>query len=272
MNSYKKNIMHLIFCIISFFIGATLLVSCNEAVEGCMEPQASNFNPEADTDCCCTYFKITPNFYLTGNRLDTFRLDSIYLDANQDSFRLLNLNLLGSEWSLRPKDLSTGLSTAVTSINLKQKDNTRVLAQDGFFWIDQATATTVGVSWTEAFRYDSLRFRIGLPSGLKTTDQASIESTTHPLALSTLTVGDSLAGFGLRIHRLRTDDTIRYLLLNSYELGVAVDFTFLHDQENTFPLGIDMTDLLKNITFELQDSATVVKVLEQNIQSSFFTY
>ena len=264
--------MHLIFCIISFFIGATLLVSCNEVVDGCMEPQASNFNPEADVDCCCTYFKITPTFYLTSNRLDTFKLDSIYLDANQDSFRLLNLNLLGSEWSLRPQGLSMGVSTAATNINLKQKDNTRVLVQDGFFWIDKAAATRVGVSWTEALRYDSLRFRIGLPLDLKTTDQASIESTTHPLALATLIVGDSLAGFGLSIHRLGTDDTIQYSLLNSYELGLAVDFTAVHDQENTLPLGIDMRELLQNISFERQDSAALVKALEQNIQTSFFTY
>lgn len=264
--------MQCIFWIVSFFIGATVLVSCNEAIEGCMEPQASNFNPEADTDCCCTYFKVTPTFFLRENSLDTFKVDRTYLDANQDSFKLLNISLLGSEWSLRPQGISEDLSTGATTINLKQTDNTRVLVQDGFFWVDKATATTIGVSWTEALRYDSLSFKVGLPLGIRTTDQTSIETTGHPISLSTLVIGDTLSGLGLTVYRSSVGDTINYLLSGVYDIGLPVDFTSAHDQENTFPLGIDVDKLLTNISFEVQDSTTIIKVLEQNVQNSFFTY
>ena len=158
-SEFVSRLIVLLFC-------AIVTQSCGEAVEGCMVPQASNFDPEADADCCCTYFQLVPQIILKDDRGNTFVLDSMYTDASNDSFKLLNIKVQGSGIRLRSASTNTWSNTGLT-VSVKPENGSRESVADNFSWQDIAVNNSEGLGWIQADRYDSIRFNIGLPANLR---------------------------------------------------------------------------------------------------------
>lgn len=74
-----------------------MFAGCYEPIEGCLDPVAENYRPEADDPCCCDY---PDRGVQVEYRWDTlsFRLNRDYVNEHGDSFRLTGLHYFGRDF------------------------------------------------------------------------------------------------------------------------------------------------------------------------------
>ena len=78
----------LYFICFSFLLIILTLISCLESKEGCLEPNATNFDIEANSNCCCVFPKLTLNHTISYNGQNirsgtkfVYLLDTIVIDT-----------------------------------------------------------------------------------------------------------------------------------------------------------------------------------------------
>lgn len=87
------------------YFGAFLvlfLVSCNTKEEGCLDIRATNFTFDADKSCsdCCTYPKLFFRISHAWNDTLPFRQNQVYTTTENDTFRVVRLDYLFSDFRL----------------------------------------------------------------------------------------------------------------------------------------------------------------------------
>ena len=67
------------------------LVGCYDDKEGCLDPNAVNFDVSADKDCCCQYPALTLNVSWKENDTTFLSLNKVFLDDAQQPYKLLGV-------------------------------------------------------------------------------------------------------------------------------------------------------------------------------------
>lgn len=168
--------MHKIFYILILFIGMT---SCYEQIEGCMDLESSNFGFDADTECdeCCRYPGITISF-VYDYQDTTYMQDSLYLDAGDNRFQVLDFSFYISDVSLESDGvLITSVDTVWVPIS---NENFEIITNDVLRLTDGSRIGRIS-NFKKSGTFDKLHFRVGLEEVIHDIDTSRV-GTTIPLS------------------------------------------------------------------------------------------
>ncbi len=124
----RKNswilIIHLVF--------GLLLVGCYENQEGCLDLYASNFDVDADDDCCCEY----PELQLSiAHQLDStsLQLGQVYKTKSGQTYILTELSFLLSDFALLQADGTwTGIQDTIKLEDQLRPDDAVQISRSSF--------------------------------------------------------------------------------------------------------------------------------------------
>lgn len=153
----------------------SLLFSCYQPKEGCLDSRAVNYDVSADDLCCCTY----PNLYFTIGYFydgEGFRSDRVYY-MGSDSFKISSLDILISDVAL----VKSGDSSGVDSVrNMLLSDGEEMLFRDDFAHLKTGVSRTTIGRFLATDTFDRLDFSFGLNKGLDINPKSL--SSIHPLS------------------------------------------------------------------------------------------
>ncbi len=262
--------------------------ACEEAIEGCVQPRAVNFDPEADVNANCIYYQLELQWqhYSATQPNDTLLPQRFLTDAAGDSFFIESCRILGSKVYLT-KVGDSDPTTSPESLLLSTTDNGNQNIPDNFFGIriDQYAAAAGG--WIERGDFDRLTLQLGLDTTLRgNTPQQFIEGGRPPLPISStleahpFEVGadpflyDSINAIYPTLHLtvVQPDTTVI-----TVQIDDVVPFSFPYvvtakDGENVpIRLRLDYDQLLQGIRWN-SDSSTIANQLSQKLPLSLSTY
>ena len=265
--------------LLTLLLALLMLPACYEPEEGCLDVNASNFDPSADRNCaddCCNYpslnFRI--NHLMGEQNLD---YDSVFYDnGTSDSIRIVKIvyfisevALLGSQNNLVINDELLASTVAGDALSLI----------DDFTLVDYLRGQSYDFGdFRTKGTYDSLTFRIGLNNTVNTIDPSSV-TDGHPLSiqsdsmwLDTLDIGYALAQVSL-VRQSSNSDTLNYFIPtenNSLEVGLGVDLTIDFGETTTISLDVDYLKWLAGIDFVAigENETEVVTKIVNNLPNS----
>lgn len=267
-----------------FFLGITcclLLTACQEKVEGCMDPRAINFDPEADTpsETGCEYYQLELEWqhYAQNAPNDTFRFGNWISDDAGEAFYLDRCNWLGSEVRLTPVGSNIPVSSPAR-VFLYKNDGSVEEAEDNFFlmFLDNFSADATG--WNTLGDFNQLSFKIGVDPTFQIVNPSRTTIEGHPLsatafpylydstttAFSTLELVVVQPTNGNRRIEIRLDDVFDFTF--PYTIGVE------DGQNIPIRIRLDYDILFTGISFSNDTVAAIENKLRQNIPSAFSVY
>jgi len=170
--------------ILLFFLSLLIIgnSACYTDIEGCLDPLASNFNAEADENCCCTYPTISPRWeYKIKERIYTAE-DSIESTAGY-FFRVLDFKIIGGDVLIKGDTiLGTGVEEQML-LNVDGALSNVKRIDDAFFLTPNRYSHSFG-----QYRYkgmvDSLIFHWAPIQRFGQIDTSSFENSSHPLRVA----------------------------------------------------------------------------------------
>ena len=156
-------------------------MACRSSEEGCLDPNALNFQPSADKDCkCCNFSKAQLNTLHRG--LDTseiFELESPFYDAQNTALEAKDIKLLIS--NLQIQDLSDNWHSIQDTINAKYYNGDFAFLPNSFGIITpNKTSIDMGKFVAEG-NYKGFRFIVGLSGQATQIDSRTVRPTNHIL-------------------------------------------------------------------------------------------
>lgn len=174
--------------IVKYLLGLSFiffLYSCYENVEGCLDPNSSNYDVTADIACedCCTYPTLSINLGNFNNDTSYNNVDSIVNNLNQE-FVIEDLQTYLSDFSVSDGTEIYGISETINYTDASGNEQT--ISDDIIRTRPNQLKYTLG-TFIESNDYSSIMLSLGVPEEID--NAQSIEITTdHPLAIA----GDSL--------------------------------------------------------------------------------
>jgi len=270
-----------------------LLFSCTEPEEGCIDVLASNFEINADDDCCadtqeeccCTFPTLRLNLFYKGVATDTLsnassniRLDTYYpLDNLGDSIRIDSFSMFVSD--LTPFDNIAGDSLSVieileiTTIDGDGQTITNSL-QDNIALVEMPLFQFTVGTFRSDISIDEISFNLGLGPNLVNIDPTSVDND-HPLGNEYTVLFDNTAmqylvgriGFTLK---RGLEERIIVQNLESFESFSEqfVNPTFV-DRGSTLDIRmrINILDVFKGIVFDIPNVEIPV-LINENLSTS----
>lgn len=162
MRPKLRNRSYLLSCLC---VLGLLWSGCQEPVEGCLDIEASNFDPTADRDCCCTYPSLLMNLtYRAGEA--NFSLNTPYEMNGGDTvvfrraaFYVSDVKVFQGAFEAVPQD-----TFFVYSVSNNRLDSIEYI---GNFALVNRSGFSVNLgSFREEGLFDKVQFRIGLNDDL----------------------------------------------------------------------------------------------------------
>jgi len=246
------------------------LDSCYTAVEGCTDPESTNFAVTADDLCedCCEYPELKLSIF-HENEDTTFNLkDTITNDLNQ-KILLLDFAYLLSDFRIKIGDESFEL---MDSISLNVSDGVEFVKDDvirvtrDVFTFDMGTIIFDGNT-------DEFSFLIGLESTLNE-NRFTTEVDDHALTTDSDSLYQSDSGTYV-FQRIQVAQGVDFLDTVIYDIDVAIDVTFPLEIEST--RGEDKTIIIEaqydnwfdGIDFLVMDKESIRAKIQENSSSVF---
>jgi hypothetical protein len=265
----KSRVIELLF----FTFLLSLITSCYESVDGCLDPEATNYDVNADNECedCCNLptFSILMSYLVDGES---------YIQG--DSFRISQQGLMIEDFHF-----------FVSDIKLIDPEGNEIGYEDDFLIYDQ---TGSGETITEDFKYfasnqfrgtlenvrysgfvNEIRFNIGLSERINNYDKDSLEVNTDLSKVPDsiyVSIQDGYEFYALHI-RDTLDNFIELRETNAYplpEIIVILDDVEIrrgfNDELNLF---IDFGLLFEGIKLSEMNENEVLLAIIDNFPSSF---
>ncbi len=170
----KKSKGHSIVLLLLFSI---LISACYEPVEGCLDPDATNYDVDADDSCddCCNLptFSILMSYLVDGESYtdgDTFRVSSQGLMIEDFHFFISDIQLIDSEGNEIPYEDQFLL--------FDESGNSELVTEDFKYFSSSQFRGTL-----EDLRYDGLvdqiQFSVGLEDRINSYDKDSLDINTE---------------------------------------------------------------------------------------------
>lgn len=269
-----------------------ICISCAEPEVGCLDALASNFDIEADQDCClieeeccCTFPSMSLNLFYKGTETDTLsdaatniRLATYYpLENATDSIRIDSFSLFISNLQLISSLDSDTLQLFETlELSFLDSNSEEQVASfpDNIALVSIPTFSFDIGTFRSDIEYDEVSFDIGLRPELATIDPSSVDNG-HPLGEEYTILFDTLSsrfltgriGFSLkrgveeRFFSQEVDSFISssQMFLNSVAIEKGEDLDIL--------MRINVLDIFKGIIFDVPIE-DVGSIIDENLTSS----
>lgn len=246
--------------------------ACNVREEGCLDIRATNFAFDADRSCddCCNYPNVILSLSHRWGDDRPFRKDSIFQSANNQEFRLVDLDYAFSAFDFIDSENETLQIEEETEIYC---DNGGMVEQsiipDDILIVDvNSIRYTIGT-----FRNDGLftegRFTIGLPENYSCAIADSVD-LGQPLATNSVIFLEESASFGFG-RLVIQKDTSNVILDTLYIPNLSELYTYELNQEfrtgrpDTVSFTIQYDKWFDEISVQSDANATIIDKLIQNI-------
>ena len=245
-----------------------------------MHPRAENFSPEADQDKndVCVYYQLELQMQHYANTLsnDTLMFGSLLYDADNTPFYLSNLKLLAGELHL--VKASNGEEViSPESAPFYNSNSTPTYVEDNFFISTPESYTAEITGWSELGDFDRIRFHLGIPDAIRTTNPALVTEKNHPLS----TTADRYMFDSTSMSYLTAQMVVRQpisgdtLTLDFFDyIPIELPYTVtVQDGLNTpIRLRLDYLALFNGISFTNDSSPVIKDKITQNFPTAFSTY
>lgn len=154
------------------------LAGCYNEVEDCLDPQATNFNPEADQACCCTYPDLRLDVLYTYDTLEFFER-GMYAHSIHDSVVVLDFGIVFRKFSVSSGMTTYGITDSTRFWTGSDVDSSRQYLTDDLILFGDRFNYTIG-ELIPALTFERLSFVTGLDSDYNDVRPASLNN--HPLA------------------------------------------------------------------------------------------
>jgi hypothetical protein len=253
------------------------LTSCYEQKEGCLDVLASNFQLDADidccrknNDCCCNYPQLSLNLKheIEGENLSR---GQVYQTALGQPFFVVSIQFFISDIVLVEGEEEFGVDDF---ISLKTANEGEVSVSDDITAISsQSFSYTIG-QFKRAGTYQALRFKVGVDEPEKSVDPDQFNAD-HPLHSNQSTLRDSLGNL-LLYDIAWIPDTVSMEIVHLQCLAdqiLPVDLALTGSkapgQSISIPLVIDYSQWLSNINIERDPEEVQMQKIIEGIARSF---
>jgi len=271
----------------SLLLLVCLLQACYEPTEGCLDTRATNFDLDADEACadCCTYPQLSlrfDNVWDYGDTIVALRLDTFYLDAANNPFRLERIRFY---WSNLRLQLSNGetlrLDDSLDVAIAENGDTTMISILDDIMLADinRASRTVSLGNLVPEGMLTGLQATFGIEDPTNKTVVTSV-STSHPLAQQ-----ERLMNFGAEFgyvfakveyfqDTIATDTILRAIniygsdFLRELDLNLAVPSSFVDGFDPTLVIEQDISRWFEGINVRLEDTVALKNQFVQNLTQS----
>lgn len=259
-----------------FLVGtccAMLWSSCQKNVEGCTNPIASNYNAEADTDCCCEYYQLQISARHWGSDTATaIAWGTTLADASNDSFVPLRAAFLISNIRLvNTQGIEFGVED---SLSATLQNGTSITIEDNFATLASSSFIYELGKFSHLDTFDRLRFTVGLVAPATQIQPSSISESRHPLSsTASVSMYDTLAqqfdAQQLAVTFPNTTDTVTYKLTDTIQIDLAYSVRAIDGADTNIRLDILYWKLFAGINFRTDSNATIRTKLLQNTRQVF---
>lgn len=258
--------MRTVFLLLSISLTIILLDSCVEPTEGCFDTFSSNYSLFADKECedCCTYpsFRLSTRYlYGEDNNIDS----SLYYQNGIDSyFKLRSFYLVLSEFELHGDEGDYAVRTKTVEKAIS----------DDLVGIKFRTGTHSPGTITIEDSIRSVDFKLGIPDGLDTPDDADTDYDVIELLSDSMYVDDASNQFYKMIIELEVDsmgETNLFLPFDDLNLTTSGDVVAGTTRGNSLSiqLSIDFMRLFSGIDFQSANVEEAAKaMILQNIEEA----
>lgn len=194
---------------INFFLGMLMVVflcSCYEQREGCLDPNAVNFDPSSDLNVDCRYPALTLNFDANGPGV-AFSYDSVFYDSQGAPYQLLFAAFFIQPFEIQVEGEWTPLSGKQFDVTLQ--DGQQFVFQEDVSLLEPRIFTNSIDSVISFEAFTSVRTAVGLGS-IGELDSAAIPP------------GSSL---GQRVNMIGEDGIFDYLVIIDRDTSAATDIS-----------------------------------------------
>lgn len=249
-----------------------IIASCGEDVEGCLDPEATNFDPSADVTCCCEYPQLT--FRMSYNNYSgdstAFGLNSVYNDEDGTPYYVNGLSLYFSDIELIRADNS--VETVIDTIEVTLQDGTLTTLQDDFSILSnnvfQYNIGTTNISGD----FTKIRFKVGLNNIANQVNPESV-ATTHPLSSNNGLYENNMYIFN-QIAIISDTSAIDVItnynvIANAVDIELNHNFTINAGFDTEININADLKQLLDTVDFQNDDYDTIILKIVANTSNIF---
>lgn len=260
---------------VNFFLGIIIIIyisSCYENVEGCLDPNSSNYDLTADIACedCCTYPNLSLNVAFFNDDTAYNRIDSITNDLGVDIV-VKEVQTYFSKISVGTGSEEFGISETLNYID-PNGDEQQVI--DDIVLAKPSSFRYVLGSFAESNDYTQIKLSLGVPEEIDLAQSIEVTSD-HPLAIA----GDSLylvdqnqyVKSWLILRQVGVHETADTLQINTS----GYDYTFENlniEQERGSSLDInikiDYSILINGIDYNTMSKEEIINQIGENLNSA----
>ncbi len=246
--------------------------NCKDNIEGCLNPEASNFDPSADESCCCEFPQLNILFSYNHYAADTtvFGLNSIYNDAGNNPYYINNINMYLSDFELVKMDNSI-FRISDTLEAILQNGTIAPLIDDIIILKPSKFKYTIGTTITSG-NFAKIRFKVGLNLLTNQTNPEEV-ATTHALSKSNNLYATNSYIFN-KIDVV-TDTSAINVITNFEITQTVVEIDLIHDFsiergfDTELKINADLKKLLENVNFQTDSNSTIESKIIANVANIF---
>ncbi len=264
MSIHKYSIIALLLCLICFCTACSV-------EEGCTDPQARNYNPEADRYCCCEYYNLRLKINHSADT-SSFAYLTSYADAQGNTYEVRSVSILVSQIQLMD---SLGQYFGISdSINIPLITGGVIWLPDDFSIIRPGTFINEIGSFIHLGAYRKIRFLVGLDETASKARAADIVNTQQVLS-----AGHSAGHYNsssntyrfLRweISRPVSTDPFRYDLSDTVWIELDYPIGVVDGIDTEIPIRVDYSRFFQGVSFADDDSLTIVQKIKNNTRDAF---
>lgn len=254
----------------------SMIWGCDTKVEDCLDATATNFNPIADINCCCTYpeLQVQLSYNLYSRDSSGFALNTTYNDDFGNPFKVSSIPFYISQFQLI--DANGNLTGVTDAVTLYLNNGTTQTIEDNFNIVQTNTFRYTIGTLNATGDYTQIRFLVGLDATANQTIPDSMAST-HPLAIG----ADSLYlsatdGYIFTKAEIITDTstttTTTYSVqgdVNLVEIVLDAPITIVKGTDTRYDINVDLLKLFEGVNFQTDTPATVATKMQANTANIF---
>lgn len=241
--------------------------ACDTPTDGCTDPIAQNFNPEADKDCCCAYYQLKLSTQYLANDSSALELLSSYANpSGNDSFQVQSARLLLSDIQLIN---NAGQAFGIEdSILLTLGSASTANAADDFMDALSGQFVLTAGKFTHLGNYTAVAFSVGLAPQWQTASQSALPDA-HALLSFYSATDQRYRAQRWSVVRNATQDTLSYEVSDTTRIVLAINKTVVDGADTAIPINILYDKLWQGIDWYNDDSLSVVQKLKTNSHNAF---
>ena len=239
--------------------------SCYSPVDGCLDPEATNYSINADNPCddCCNFPVLDVSIF-HENMDTTFRLNDTITNDLDQKISLLDYVYLLSDFKVY---IGEEVYNVIDSVSLDVESGT-ALGKDDIIRVDRDNFTyEIGTIIFDG-NTDSMSFRIGL-NDLLNENPFTSEISNHPLTNDPDSLYQEVTDTYV-FQRIKVAqgadflDTVIYDISTAYETVFTLNETSVRGEDKTFVIAAQYNKWFDGIDFETMSHSEIEERIGEN--------